>query len=255
MSVKKSMRSLLRALAFESPTYDHDSLRVCDKAAGFLDDPKFTAAYQRGIQSGQKFGGEYNVDVHVEWRVHTLLWAAGHATKLRGDFVECGVNTGLFSLAICEYLNFNSIDKNFYLFDTFCGIPEDQGLVEETLKPSRIERMNRMYYECYEVAQRNFSDFPRAVLVRGVVPDTLSTVPIDSVCYLSIDMNIVQPEIAAIEYFWPRLTPGAPVILDDYGWEEHIAQREAMDEFASKNGTSILALPTGQGLLIKPPPS
>jgi hypothetical protein len=31
-------------------------------------------------------------------------------------------------------------------------------------------------------------------------------------------MNIVVPELAAIEYFWDRLVPGAVVVLDDYAW-------------------------------------
>jgi hypothetical protein len=64
-------------------------------------------------------------------------------------------------------------------------------------------------------------------------------------------MNCVGPEIAAIEYFWPRLVHGALVILDDYGWSAHIAQKLAMDDFAGKVGTKILSLPTGQGLIIK----
>ena len=42
-------------------------------------------------------------------------------------------------------------------------------------------------------------------------------------------MNIVLPEIAAIEFFWDRLVPGAMVLLDDYGWSTHTAQKLAFD--------------------------
>ena len=94
---------------------------------------------------------------------------------------------------------------------------------------------------------------PTAALVRGKVPDTLGTVVIPRVCYLSIDMNVVEPEIAAIEYFWDKLSPGAPVIMDDYGWSSYRLQKEALDRFAARNGVTILNLPTGQGLLLKPP--
>jgi O-methyltransferase len=54
-----------------------------------------------------------------------------------------------------------------------------------------------------------------------------------------------------MQYFWPRLVPGAPVIFDDYGWLAYRAQKEALDEFARSHGVEILLLPTGQGLLIK----
>ena len=123
---------------------------------------------------------------------------------------------------------------------------------------SLLERKDRVlenaerYEECFATARRNFERFPRARLIRGTVPDTLATTDIDKVCYLSIDMNIVVPEIAAIEHFWDKLVPGAVVVLDDYGWSEHRLQREAMDRFASSRNVQILPLPTGQGLILKP---
>ena len=65
-------------------------------------------------------------------------------------------------------------------------------------------------------------------------------------------MNCVQPEVAAMEYFWPKLVAGGVVILDDYGFSGHEAQKRAADQFAASVGARILSLPTGQGLLIKP---
>ena len=253
MSAKQVWRNLVQKLeGRKPPSYDADSLRVWGKGAAFLRDTRFQEAYRRGMFSGHKIGGQRGADIHIEWRVHTILWAATQATKLAGDFVECGVNTGIFSLAICDYLKFNSLDKSFYLFDTYAGIPEEQ-LNEVELKKRRSSRLNKCYEECFETAQRNFAEYPRAILVRGRVPETLTTVPISAVSYLSIDMNIAEPEVAAINYFWPRLSPGAPVVLDDYGWTNHLPQRLALDEFASSKGLTVLELPTGQGLLIKPP--
>lgn len=70
--------------------------------------------------------------------------------------------------------------------------------------------------------------------------------------YLHIDMNCAPPEVAALRFFWPRLTPGAFVLLDDYAIGERDEQRVAMDEVAGELGVKICSLPTGQGLLIKP---
>jgi hypothetical protein len=165
---------------------------------------------------------------------------------LAGDFVECGVNTGILSLAVCQYVDFNSLSKRFYLFDTFSGIPQEQMSDAER----KLERFP--YFECFELARKNFAPFPGAVLIRGRIPETLSTVEIDKVAYLSIDMNIAYPERRAIEYFWPKVVSGALVVLDDYGWQGHEEQRATMVEFARSAGVEILALPTGQGLLIKP---
>jgi hypothetical protein len=121
-----------------------------------------------------------------------------------------------------------------------------------TEQPRRKEYNRENYQECFEVARNNFARFPKAQLIRGKVPETLSQVTIDRVCYLSLDMNIVVPEMAAIEFFWDKLSPGAPVILDDYGLQYHEEQQRAMDTFAERKGVRIVTLPTGQGLLVKP---
>lgn len=168
---------------------------------------------------------------------------------LPGSLVECGVNTGNLSLAVCDYIDFNSTGKDFFLFDTFEGIPEEQMAEEE--REERLAFNQAFYDECYDTARRTFSPFPKAHLVRGKVPDTLNSVEIDEVCYLSIDMNIAEPEIAALEFFWPRLVSGALVPLDDYGWANCGLQREEMTKFAARKKVKILALPTGQGLLVK----
>lgn len=109
------------------------------------------------------------------------------------------------------------------------------------------------YVECYAEVARNFAPFPNAHLVRGEVPEALAQFPEErSVTYLLIDMKIVDPEIAALVFFWPKLVPDAVVLLDDYRWTSHRAQKLAMDAFAKSVDCSFLSLPTGQGVLLKP---
>jgi 2-polyprenyl-3-methyl-5-hydroxy-6-metoxy-1,4-benzoquinol methylase len=234
-------------------TYEADGLVVRGRNVEFLEELRFVEAYHQGMDSGHRIcrpPGSRD-DIHIEWRVHTICWAAHHAARLPGDFVECGVNTGIFSLAAAKYIDLNATGKRFYLFDTFAGIPEEQ-ITEHEHELGRSLENDRYYEDCFEMVRRNFSGYPRAILVRGRVPDTLAAVEIDQVCYLSIDMNIVIPETAAMEHFWDKLVAGAPVILDDYGWLGYAPQKEAMDEFADGKGVKILTLPTGQGLLLKP---
>jgi hypothetical protein len=61
-----------------------------------------------------------------------------------------------------------------------------------------------------------------------------------------------MPELAAIQFVWERLVPGAVVLLDDYAYYGYLSQKLAMDQFAQEKGVKILSLPTGQGLLLKP---
>jgi len=208
------------------------------------------SAYRRGARSGHKFTDNPDT-LHVEWRVHTVLALAHYAIQLDGDFVECGVNTGIYSLALCEYLEFQKLDKNIFLFDTFEGIPLEQMTDDEISEGRPAE--NKLYEDCYHSVSDSFRRYPNAHLIRGVVPESLEAVDIARVCYLSIDMNIVKPEIDALNFFWDKLSPGAPIIFDDYGWKKYRHQKDAQDKFARSKNLTILELPTGQGVLLKPP--
>ena len=56
----------------------------------------------------------------------------------------------------------------------------------------------------------------RSRLVRGTVVYTLAASPASRrLAYLSIDMNILLPEVAATNFLRNRLVPGAIVLLDN----------------------------------------
>jgi hypothetical protein len=230
-------------------TYAGDGLVAHRRNLGALQSERFRAAYRRGINTPHLIGG--GGDIHIEWRIHTCLWAAEHGMSLAGDFVECGVNSGITSLAVCEYVRFAQSSKRFFLFDTFQGIPEDQAAAQE--RENVVSKNSRIYRECYDQVKETFSGYPNVHLVRGTVPATLGTVDVDKVAYLSIDMNVAFPEIKALEHFWERLVPGAIVVLDDYGFAGHQVQYDAVNAFAAKRGVPVYTSPTGQGLIIRPP--
>ena len=211
-------------------------------AAGFQQDPHFLEAYRLAKLTGS-FG---NWD--TTWRTYVCCWAAMKGREVAGDLVECGVNLGGYSRAVAHYIDLDKLDKKMWLLDTF------DGLVGEQITPAERKAgiARGQYVECFERAQWNFVGINNVRFVRGRIPETLTEVDADQVSYLSIDMNCVEPEIAAANYFWDRLSSGAVIVLDDYGWARHIEQRNAFDKFASDKGVTILALPTGQGLIIKP---
>ncbi len=159
----------------------------------------------------------------------------------------------MLSSSIMHYLDWNNLQRRFFLFDTFTGVDE-RLVTDEEAASGNLGYFREMYKtDIYEDAVRNFSEYNNVEIIRGSVPSSLSTVDINAVAYLSIDMNNVTPEIAAIDHFWSKLQPGAPVLLDDYGFVRYEAQKRAFDAWASQHGVAILALPTGQGLIIKPP--
>ena len=226
--------------------YDQDGLRSVHDHS-FMSDPSFRKAYDRGVQAAGEYGWH--------WRVHIGLWAAKSASRLNGAFVECGVNRGFLASAIMEYLNWDSLGKQFYLLDTFNGVDE-RYLSAEDLKSGATEKNTRnlqsgFYVRSVETVSENFSQWKNVQIIPGPVPETLPRVAVSEIAFLHLDMNCAFPEVAALEFFWDRLVQGAFILLDDYAYAGYGVQKAAMDKVASAKGLTIASLPTGQGLFIK----
>lgn len=215
----------------------------------FLSGARFQRAYARGVAASAGH------DPRTEWRVHVALWAAEQALSVPGDFVECGVNAGFVSSAIMDYLDWNGRDKRYFLVDTFSGPVEDQFSAAESkqLAAVRDAVATGGYVTEAARAEANFAEWPSAHVIQGAVPGVLAKLEIPRVAFLHIDMNCAYPEREALRFFWPRIAPGGLVLFDDYTYSGHDSLTEALDQTAAECGAGILALPTGQGLMIKAP--
>lgn len=251
MSMRRVLNRLLKNTGYSiekmgKNVYSQDGL-ITEHNHDFMKDPSFCEAFERGeLAAGVS---------RQHWRNHIGLWVASIASKLDGDFIECGVNRGFLSSAIMEYLGWNSLNKKFYLLDTFSGVDE-RYLSDREIKSGRLERSRKHalqgdYVLGVESVQANFSEWQGVCIIQGSVPETLDNVKAERVAYLHLDMNCAEPEVAAFNHLWDRLVPGALVLLDDYGFRGYEAQKDAMDAAALKKNIGIVSLPTGQGLIIK----
>jgi hypothetical protein len=246
--IARGLYALVRAVA--PVAYAQDGL-ISVHSHAFMQDLSFIKAYRRGVKA---IGG---VDIYQwHWRIHIGLWAAKVASRLEGDFVECGVNKGFLSSAIMDYLDWNTLDRDFYLLDTFTGLDE-RFMSERERKGGALQKNARdlqsgFYVRGVDGVRANFAQWPRAHIIEGAIPETLERVRARQVAYLHLDMNCAPPEIAALAHFWDRLVEGAPVLLDDYAYLGYTSQKLAMDDFARARGVTVCSLPTGQGLIVKP---
>jgi len=233
----------------EGHVYNQDGLHTTHNHE-FMNEPAFQAAYRRGTLAA-------NIDYMFHWRVHTALWAAHAAMRLEGDFVECGVAFGCISSAVMTYVDWNETGRTFYLLDTFSGVdPRYVSPLEIAFGKLESEQDYKdkfRYPPGVEVVVQNFSEWRNVEIIVGPVPETLDQIKAERIAYLSIDMNCSPPEVAAVDYLWDRLVPGAPIVLDDYAYVGYRQQKLAMDTLAETKGVKVLSLPTGQGLIIKPP--
>ena len=228
-------------------TYKSDGL-FTQQNSDCLDEPRFKKAYNLSL-TVDDWRTELNMD--MRWRYYMVCWFAESVKHLQGDFVECGVYKGGYSLALADYLQFNTLDKNFWLLDTFNGLVKKH-LTKAEIESGLFEHYEGRYEECYDAVVKTFKPYPNYKIIQGPVPDTLPQCKAEKICYLSIDMNITEPEIAAANYFWDKMVSGGVIILDDYGFTAHENQKQAFDAWVAEKNVRLLSLPTGQAIIFKP---
>lgn len=219
----------------------------------FLDDPRFKRAIEVSRRSPFAARGYHQ----GRWNFHVILWAASHAIKLKADIVLLGVFEGAGAAAVASYTDFSSTKSRMFLVDTFTGNPEEMWTADE--RKWGADSAQWAYKEAgdtHDAVQKRFAGMSNVVVVRGRVPDVLSSIPFNRIGLIYLDLNCAAPERAAAEYLWDRVIPGGLIISDDYGHsrpgEGFYAQKIAFDEFARSRGVEVLNIPTGHGLIIKP---
>ena len=221
--------------------YNADGLTTSNNI-DFIHEPRFAKAYAAAAATNPWTG------FSSHWRVYIVCWFAEYVKHLEGDFVECGVNTGAYAKAVIEYINFNALNKTFFLLDTYEGLVATQ--ITEAEKQAGVANYLSAYSNVYEQVIDRFKN-DRVKIIKGMVPDTLPEITAQKIAYLSIDMNVWKPELDAMEYLWDRIVPGGILIHDDYGFPQHIHQKLGVDEFARSKQARLLCLPTGQAILFK----
>ncbi len=253
-SLKRRIRRRLEKAGYfvfntRSPgLYAHDGLFTFNNSH-FLRDPRFQAAYARGVRAS------HGVDPGIEWKVHFALWAARSAVHAAGDFVECGVNAGFVSSAIMQHLNWPSSGKVFHLIDTFRGPVLSQYSEAEAelgrISAARAAMESGAYITDLERVRANYAEWPNVEIVQGAVPEVLDRVDVERVAFLHLDMNCALPECAAFGFFWEKLLPGGVVLFDDYAAYGYDELAREIDAAAEARSAEVLSLPTGQGLIVK----
>jgi hypothetical protein len=202
--------------------------------AGFMDEQAFIRAHDRAVKAA---GWDYN----IPYRIHQILWCTRSAPP--GVFVEAGTGRGFLMSAVMQ----DQPDRTAHLFDTFASqFPDADG--------NQTGEVSANYANSFQEVLDNFAEWPGVTLHPGNVFDTLEAADLRDIAFLHIDMNCAAPEVHVLQKLWPRMKPGAFLLLDDYAYTGYESQYDAMREVAKELGIEIMSTPTGQGIALKAAP-
>jgi len=161
-----------------------------------------------------------------------VLWSMAEATAdLAGDTAECGVFDGGSSFLIClSRQQVRTWSGEHHLFDSFDGlsIPEQVDVPDDE-RAFRWRHHDLAVDEA--VALRNLNRFGFVRSHRGWIPDRFDEVADRRFSLVHVDVDLYQPTLASLEFFYPRLVPGGVLLCDDYGFTACPGARRAFDEY------------------------
>jgi len=200
-----------------------------------LDDEAFIDYYRRFMDPG---------NWHSFDRKYFLNQTLRLLTAVPGDLVECGVYNGSSAYLMCQFAR--SQGRRVYLFDS-C-----QGLSEPSTVDGSYWVKGAMSMAENEI-HRNLEKFKCYTLLRGWIPERFSEVEDRQFCFVHIDVDLYQPTLDSLSFFYARMNPRGIMLFDDYGFRSCPGARRAIDEFLENKPENVVLVPTGQAFVIRQP--
>jgi O-methyltransferase len=250
----RNILSILRLMPNASPAADLPRPDYVYEADGlatvyfspFLSDAEWSRAYEEMARDW--YPDQPGLD--IRWRMWTLTSVARQVRDLPGDFAEFGVYRAGCARMILETVGLPR-DKGYHLFDTFAGIPDH----ELTQRERGEGYADRLADTSVDLVERRLSPWREALVFHvGDVFETLPEAELGELSLVHMDLNASAPTRVALEHSYPRLVPGGAIVFDDYGWNPgSYEQRDVIDRFCRSLPENLIALPSGQALLVKLP--
>ena len=208
-----------------------DDCFVVYRNLGFLKDEDFQLALRKA-----------NVDKVIMgrvWRLWVLAWSMHSRWATEGTLIDCGTYNGCALEVGLNYCiqKLGLRDGPIFACDIFDTPPEEARKVEHG--PSLHETVANRLAHCGDTT-----------VVKGALPGSLDNRDLGNITWCQIDLNSAEADADTFRALLNKLTDGAMVIFDDYGFSRYASTQKELDIIANKQGNRILELPTGQGLYI-----
>jgi len=172
-------------------------------------------------------------------RFFSLYQAVGHVLKkgLPGDIAECGCWKGHSTYLMAGLLKEADWTGTLRVFDSFEGGLSDKTTEDRRLRgntdPAETERQKQKFASDFGAVQQVLAPYPFVALHKGWIPEVFDgALPSDArFSLVHLDVDLYQPTLDSLRFFYPRMVKGGLIVLDDYGSTTFPGSRIATDEF------------------------
>ena len=180
--------------------------------------------------------------------------------KIEGHFVEAGCWKGHSAYMISKLISKHLIENKgreivFHIFDSFEGLSEISA--EDTnikkLHKDLIGHIRKQFISNEQfVKNKVLKDFDFVKTYKGWIPLKFEEIKNFKFCFVHIDVDLYEPTLKSLEFFFSRLTQGGIIVCDDYNSLDFNGAKKAWDEFfLEKKVTFNFAPSIGGSFVIK----
>jgi len=130
--------------------------------------------------------------------------------EIPGAFAEVGVGLGASGRVIHKL----APDRTLYLFDTFEGFPARD--LEGWERKCGVDWAPGGFAGSMETVKRNLGDIRNVYFRKGYFPDTAKGLEAEKFAFVNLDVDLYNPTIAGLEFFYPRMNRGGYMFVHDY---------------------------------------
>ncbi|KQS03408.1 hypothetical protein ASG11_03315 [Sphingomonas sp. Leaf357] len=164
--------------------------------------------------------------------------------NVEGAIGELGVYQG----DQAKLLNELFPDRLLYLFDTFSGFSE-KDLGSEVGKSFSSASVGDFANTSIDLVMGKMPHPEQIKIFQGYFPDTAVGIE-ERFAFVSLDVDLYEPTLAGLEWFYERLNKGGYIFVHDYNNRRYLGVRSAVDQFIATHQACCVPLPDFAGSVI-----
>jgi O-methyltransferase len=179
-------------------------------------------------------------------RVFLLYSTAQALRNVAGDTADVGVRYGSSSFYMLKGMD--DTTRGHHIFDSFEGLSAPTAGDLDANQKHFWKKGDIAVGE--EVTRQCLSMFTNCHYYKGWIPTRFAEIADKRFAFVHVDVDLYEPTLQTLQFFYERMNSGGAIICDDYGFTTCPGAKKAVDEFFAGR-ESVIAIPTGQALIIK----
>ena len=209
------------------------------KLFDFRQEPGFADVARDIIDQGQTTL-DYN-------RLFVLWQAVRNSHRVKGEIAEVGSYKGGSARFLAVAAGEFGWRPTVHVMDTFTGHPVSADYWRDGVHVAGLFGDTDV-----EQVTTYLADVPNVMMHQGRFEDTCHEIADRQYALVHIDVDIYSATESCLRFFWPRLSPGGTIVVDDYGFTTCQGLKAAVDEFLSEERDAAgWYMHTGQMIILR----